>query len=251
MELVFKYRDQNISDIKTYKWEPKSESISPCSPAKEVTLLLATTNKNIMPRSNKKKRLLTPQPTHPTSQQMETMDTGKTIVNLMSDERSRMISRAICSAHYHQINLKPGSPIPGFGDCAFEAAIQNINERNCYKKKFPLPITSYRQYFVTDMANRTVNTEWNIHSHSPQEWLSGWQEILIPGTYERGVFGDLMLPGIACGVQKYLLIFNTSTNSPHDPIYVVDPRKFDVQPDTDIPIVIAYNQVIFLMIRHY
>ena len=196
-----------------------------------------------MPRSNKKKRALEPPPKHPTSQQMETMDPGKRIENLMTDERSRMIARAICSANHHQINLKPGSPIPGLGDCAFEAAIQNINERNCYQKKFPLPITSYRHFFVTDMANRTVNTEWNIYSHSPQEWLNGWQEMLIPGTYERGIFGDLMLPGIACGIQKYILIFNTSTDAPHDPIYVVDPRKFDVQPDTAIPIILAYNQV--------
>ena len=204
---------------------------------------IAKRNKKKMPRSNKKKKALKPPQKNPTSQQMEIMDTGNPIENLMSDERSRMIARAICSANYHQINLKPGSPIPGFGDCAFEAAIQNINERNCYQKKFPLPISSYRQYFVTDMANRTVNTEWNIYSHSAQEWFNGWQEMIIPETYERGIFGDLMLPGIACGVQNYLLIFNTSPNSPHDPIYVVDPRKFDVEPDTDIPIILAYNQV--------
>ena len=196
-----------------------------------------------MPRSNKKKCAFKPPPKHPASEQMENMDTGNNIVNLMSEERSQMISRAICSANHHQINLKPGSPTPGFGDCAFQAAIQNVNERDCYKKKFPLPITSYRQYFVTDMANRTVNTEWNIYSHSPQEWIKGWQEMLIPGTYERGIFGDLMLPGIACGIQKYILIFNTSPDAPHDPIYVVDPRKFDVQPDTAIPIILAYNQV--------
>ena len=206
---------------------------------------IAKANKNIMPRSNKKKVALKPSPKHPTSQQMETRDSGNKIVNLMSEERSQMISRAICSASHHQIDLKPGSPTPGFGDCAFQAAIQNVNERNCYQKKFPLPITSYRQYFVTDMANRTINTEWNIYSYSSQEWLNGWKEMLIPGTYERGIFGDLMLPGIACGIQKYILIFNTSTDSPHDPIYVIDPRKFDVQPDTDIPIILAYNQVYY------
>ena len=62
----------------------------------------------------------------------------------------------------------------------------------------------------------------------------------VPGTYERGIFGDLMLPGIACGANKFLLIFNTNVNL-HDPIYVVDPRKFKVNPDTNIPIVLAYN----------
>ena len=66
--------------------------------------------------------------------------------------------------------------------------------------------------------------------------------MLIPGTYERGIYGDLMLPGIACGVRKLLLIFNTNPQSPHDPIYVVDPRQFNVQADSDIPILLAYNQ---------
>ena len=65
--------------------------------------------------------------------------------------------------------------------------------------------------------------------------------MLVPGTYERGIFGDLMLPGIACGIRKILLIFNTNLNSPHDPIYVVNPMQFNVQADTEAPIVLAYN----------
>ena len=90
------------------------------------------------------------------------------------------------------------------------------------------------------MANRTVDTDWNILSR--QEWLAGWQDMLIPGTYERGIIGDLMLPGIACGIRKYLLIFNTDPQSPHDPIYVVDPRQFNTEPSTAIPIILGYNQ---------
>ena len=111
--------------------------------------------------------------------------------NLMTNERTTMMTRAICSAKKHGINLEPGQSNPGLGDCAFEAIIQNINERKCYKEKFPLSITSYRQIWVTDMANRTVNTDWNIYS--PKEWMEGWQQMLIPGTYEKGIFGDLML----------------------------------------------------------
>ena len=49
------------------------------------------------------------------------------------------------------------------------------------------------------------------------------------------------LPGIACGARKYLLIFNTNINTPHDPIYIVDPSNFNVRPDTNIPVVLAYN----------
>ena len=150
-----------------------------------------------------------------------------------------MISRAIQSARKHGINLKHGSPNPGVGDCAFEAVIQNNNDRQCFRQKFPLTIGWYRRIWVTDMSNRTVDSSWNTIGQ--QQWLEGWQEMLIPGTYERGIFGDLMLPGIACGVKKILLIFNTNLDAPHDPIYVVDPRQFDIQPDTEIPIVLAYN----------
>ena len=89
------------------------------------------------------------------------------------------------------------------------------------------------------MANRTVDGPWNIYS--PKQWMAGWREMLTPGTYERGIFGDLMLPGIACGVRKYLLIFNTNVDTPHDPIYVVDPNKFGVNTDNEVPVVLSYN----------
>ena len=92
---------------------------------------------------------------------------------------------------------------------------------------------------VTNMAKRTIDGPWNTYSH--HDWLEGWKQMQIPGTYERGIFGDLMLPGIACGIRKILLIFNTNTNSPHDPIYIVTPAQFNVSPDTDVPILLAYN----------
>ena len=40
-----------------------------------------------------------------------------------------MIARAISSAHKHGIQLKLGSANPGLGDCAFEAVVQNNNDR--------------------------------------------------------------------------------------------------------------------------
>ena len=102
-----------------------------------------------------------------------------------------------------------------------------------------MSIDWYRRIFVTDMANRTLNTDYNIYSN--EEWLEGWNQMLVPGAYERGIFGDLMLPGIACGLRKFILIFNTNPDTPHDPIYVVDPSIFNVMADTEIPVVLAYN----------
>ena len=143
------------------------------------------------------------------------------------------------SAEIHGIKLQHGRPNPGTGDCAFEATIFNINDRKCFGQEFPMSIDWYRRIWTTDMANRTIDTPYN--TMSPQEWLQGWSEMLVPGAYERGIFGDLMLPGIACGARKTILIFNTNPACPHDPIYVVDPAQFDVQPDTEIPVVLCYN----------
>ena len=97
----------------------------------------------------------------------------------------------------------------------------------------------YRRLWVTDMANRTANTPLNTVTH--KQWLEEWKQMLVPGTYERGIYGDLMLPGISCGVRKILLIFNTNPNTPHDPIYIIDPSEYNVHPDSDIPILLSYN----------
>ena len=127
--------------------------------------------------------------------------------DLIAIERQIMLKGAISSAKHHGISLEHGKPNPGLGDCAIESVIFNINERPCYEQKYPMSINYYRRIFVTDMANRTIKSPWNTFSH--QEWLNGWKEMLEPGIYERGIFGDLMLPGIACGVRKFILIFNT------------------------------------------
>ena len=183
-----------------------------------------------MPRSNKKKHFMKQEdPTSPSCQ----------IASLLTAEKNLMLARAITSGRNHGINLEPGSSNPGLGDCAFEAVIQNNNDRSCFSQKFLMPISHYRQIWVTDMANRTVDSPWNTYSR--KEWFNGWMQMQVPGTYERGIFGDLMLPGISCGIRKILLIFNTNPNSPHDPIYIVNPSQFNVRPDTDVPILLAYN----------
>ena len=56
----------------------------------------------------------------------------------------------------------------------------------------------------------------------------------------------MMLPGIACGVRKRILIFHTNesiSRTGHDPISVVDPTHYGGQIDNNIPVVVAYNLV--------
>ena len=136
-----------------------------------------------MPRSNKKK---------PYSNQA-TPSADVAIRHLLGKEKSLMISRAIASGCKHGVILKHGSSNPGTGDCAFGSIIHNNNDRSCFNEKFTMAIDWYRRIWVTDMANRTVNSPYNTVTR--QQWLDGWKEMLIPGTYERGIFGDLMLPG--------------------------------------------------------
>ena len=126
-----------------------------------------------MPRSNKKKH----------SHQQETSSSDMDIRKLLGQEKSLMISRAIVSAVKHGIKLEHGSPNAGIGDCAFEAVVQNNNDRHCFREKFPMSMDWYRRIWVTDMANRTVDSSWNTLGR--QQWLEGWQEMLVPGTYER------------------------------------------------------------------
>ena len=202
-----------------------------------------------MPRSNKKKHHNYPSVVPPYEE--------ASIAQLLNEEKILMISRAIvsiflyylctkyifqifqASAQRHGIKLKSGTSNPGIGDCAFEAIIQNINDRNCFRENFNMSIDYYRRIWATDMANRTVNTPLN--TLTPKQWLEDWKQMQEPGAYERGIYGDLMLPGIACGVRKILLIFNTHPDTPHDPIYIVDPSEFNVNPDSEIPILLAYN----------
>ena len=53
-------------------------------------------------------------------------------------EVEKMVRRAKSSSRYHGINLRHGTPNPGLEDCAFEAIIQNNNDRSCFMTKYPL-----------------------------------------------------------------------------------------------------------------
>ena len=112
-----------------------------------------------------------------------------------------MIDRGRASALKHGLSLDPGSVTSVDGNCAFHAALSNVNERLCFKEKFPLSPDYYRRIWVLDMKNRTLgDPTWQIYPD--KVWDDGWNELLESGIYERGVFGDLMLLGIACGLRK-------------------------------------------------
>ena len=51
-------------------------------------------------------------------------------------DENEIFTRAIESAKKHQIKLKAGRRDRGYGNCAFEAVINNINDRACFNDKF-------------------------------------------------------------------------------------------------------------------
>merc|ERR1711888_389661 len=51
------------------------------------------------------------------------------------------------------------------------------------------------------------------------------------------------MAGIACGVRKRILIFNTNERTAHDPVNVIDPTHHGGYVDSEIPVVVAYNLV--------
>ena len=156
-------------------------------------------------------------------------DLGSKTTQMDSGGKQRvMFQRAIASAAKHNINLEAGRENSGGGDCSYFSVIFNINDRRCFQNKFPMSVDVYRRIWNVDMMNKVLDKKiaWNpgLTKHEIQE---GFQEIMEPGVYERSFFGDMIMPGIACGTRKRILIFNTNENintTGHDPISVVDPR---------------------------
>ena len=107
----------------------------------------------------------------------------------------------------------------------------------------------YRRVWNTDMLNKLLDKRipWNP-GLSRDQLIGGFTELMMTGVYERPYFGDMMMAGIACGVRKRILIFNTNENiatTGHDPVSVIDPTQHGGYVDSDVPIVIAYDLVHF------
>ena len=159
-------------------------------------------------------------------------------------KRQKIFERAIANAAKHQIRLKPGTENRGFGNCSYESVILNINERDCYEEKLRMTPDYYRRIWNTDLMNKILDERipWNPGLTRAQI-QEGFKELMESGVYERNFFGDMMMAGIACGVKKKILIFNTHEMTPHDPVSVIDPRQYGGICDNEIPVVLAYDIV--------
>ena len=159
-------------------------------------------------------------------------------------DENEIFLKAIESASKHKIKLKAGRKDRGYGNCAFESVINNINDRDCFSQKLLQSPNWYRRSWMDQMMKRILmgTCPWNL-GYTDQQVREGFAKLQESGIYEIDFFGDMMMGGIACGIRKRILIFNTSENLLHDPISVVDPQHYDarIKIDNETPVVVAYN----------
>ena len=159
-------------------------------------------------------------------------------------DENDIVNRAIASAQKHNIKLRAGTKDRGYGNCAFEAVINNINDRDCFLEKLRQTPNWYRRQWMNEMLESILLgiCQWNP-GYTENQLREGFAKLQEAGVYEIDYFGDMMMGGIACGTKKRILIFNTSDNLIHDPISVVDPNHYDFRIETvdETPIVVAYN----------
>ena len=157
-----------------------------------------------------------------------------------------IITRAIESANKHGIHLVEEIFNAADGNCAFDAVINNINYRECFREKLSLHSEVYRQVWVTELENESSKYPTLGAGYTKEEKEENWNRLKQSGVYEIDFFGDLVMHAIARGCNKNILIFNTNVDAA-DPIYVVEANQFGGFIDTDIPVVVAYNQVYILL----
>ena len=157
---------------------------------------------------------------------------------------NEIFQKAIESANKHKIKIEPGRKDRGYGNCVFEAVINNINDRDCFDEKLFQTPNWYRWSWMNQMMERLITgiCPWNP-GYSLQQIREGFAKIKESGVYEIDFFGDMMIVGIACGIKKRILIFNTNENLVHDPISVIDPTQYDarIRIENETPVVVAYN----------
>ena len=80
----------------------------------------------------------------------------------MFDE-NEIFTKAINSAEKHSIKLQPGRKDRGYGNCVFEAVINNINDRDCFRDKLVQTPNWYRRNWMAQMMQRIITgtCPWN------------------------------------------------------------------------------------------
>ena len=154
------------------------------------------------------------------------------------------IVKAINSAKKHGINLLPGPPIRGDGNCAFASVLANVNSRVCFEDKLTESVNHYRFKWVTEFETEVEHNRSELASEIPaEERRKKWDDLKRNGIWDDGDFGfgDYILYAISRGCKKTLMIFYINPLATQS-LEVVKPQHFGEVPTTDIPVILSYDQ---------
>ena len=159
-----------------------------------------------------------------------------------------MIQKAILVAKDSGLNLHAGIPNNGDGDCALEAIIDQLLSRECFQSNIEENYNEgdpqfYREKWFREVENVAWKTNWSV-GYSEEEWKLGWEIMRQPRQYEHPL-GDLVMPGITHCIGKDILIINTSNQVTWCYQVVLASSLIGKHSTTEIPIIVAYDQVHF------
>ena len=123
-----------------------------------------------------------------------TANSSKTYAQIAKDYRKTEINddiftKAIASATKHNIKLKAGRKDRGYGNCVFEAVINNINDRACFTEKLRQTPNWYRRIWMDEMMERMIaeGCPWNP-GYTEQQLREGFEKLKESGVYEIDFF---------------------------------------------------------------
>ena len=164
---------------------------------------------------------------------------GGSIEEEINVDPSTIINIAIKNADWHDIKLHHGGYNNADGNCSFESIVQNINSRPCFGEHIPGSADLHRKSWLSE----TENLVWEFTGGlglSEDLFRKEWSCLKNSKSYNCAL-GDFLMHAIAHCVKKDILLFNTTSKS-FLPVYVVEASRLSGRlPNSDIPIVVAYN----------
>ena len=148
-----------------------------------------------------------------------------------------MIDLCIRSAYRMGIFLQHGTPNPAAGNCLFESAIYNINDRLEFRPYTleSLSVQECRALWVTLLQTQIPVYRPEFDAYSDDDWRAMARD----GTWDENL-GDLMPYAISIGTHKRMIIWHTNSGAGRL-VSIVEPETFGVDSDSEIPICLAYS----------
>ena len=151
---------------------------------------------------------------------------------------SELQQLAVRLAHRIGFCIQPGTKNPAKGNCLFESAIFNINDRPelALFGQIKDTIQECRSLWVTQFQTQIpiYRPAYDVYT------MEQWDGIKKDGAWE-GDLGDLMPYCIAFATKKRILIIHTYDEAVV-PLSIVEPEQFGQDRDCDMPICLAYNK---------